>query len=162
MPTKHRELWAAAPAPAAQVFLLNTHHAEHIYCDSQSTLEGIPAPCVLHGGQVCPIPTDEQDLVVFGFECKLNSQRGNDRYVRDSVWPYGTNSHMDTYYISYKHIQKFRPKVAILENVEGVLRRRGGEEEKSVLDFLLNDKTWGLKNLPNYNVEVRQLKSCDF
>ena len=164
LPKCHRELWAADPYAAAQVFLVNAigKHAEHVYCDSQSTLKGIPAPCVLHGGKVCAIPTDEQDLAVFGFECKLNSQRGNDRYARDCVWPEGTNAHMETYYISYNHVKKFRPKVVILENVEGVLRRRGGESDDSVLEFLLNDKEWGLRNLHDYDVHVKMLRSTDF
>ena len=51
----------------------------------------------------------------------------------------------DRYYSGYGLIKKTKPRIGILENVPGILKKRGGGTDTSVVDFIETDETWGLR-----------------
>ena len=72
---------------------------------------------------------------------------------------------MESYFPARAQIAKFRPLVAVLENVNGILLRRGGcrtfssknnppaqDDDTSCIDFFLSDEQHGLSSLPGYSV----------
>ena len=65
----------------------------------------------------------------------------------------GASPSCDTFYTTVRHIKNRRPAFFILENVTGMLQKRSDSEERTPLDFCLDDQEHGLRNIPGYTVD---------
>ena len=156
------ELFASERNQAAALFLIRSCQPEHVFMDMRDAVDSQYAPCFVHAGRACLVPTQEEDLFVCGFVCKDNSPQNPARFKRDPVKDQGVSDHMDTYYASVEHIKQRKPRVALLENVwHGLVMTRGKEGAGSVMDFILKDPTWGLETLDDYTTSVVQLRGTD-
>ena len=117
--------------------------------------------CFKHAGQFCELPSERPDCFVAGFVCKRNSTQNPKRFHHDAVQPEGNDENMDTFFSCVRLIKKTQPKVAVLENVAGLECQRGGGVQSTVLDFVLGDPIFGLKNLPGYSCATVHVSAMD-
>eukprot|EP00974_Lingulodinium_polyedra_P072687 7033758-Lingulodinium_polyedra.AAC.1 len=59
------------------------------------------------------------------------------------------------------HIKNHRPAFFVLENVSGMLQKRGNNEQGTPMDFCLDDDEHGLRRIPGYTVGWAPAKGTD-
>ena len=98
---------------------------EHLFIDMHLVQPGASVACHCHNGAVCAVPSEPIDVYTCGFSCKPHSSRNPRRWATDNVQEEGAGDNIDTYYCAHRHIRAFRPRIVLLENVLGVLHKRG-------------------------------------
>ena len=145
------EIWAAENSSSKAHFLITHCHPKHVFRDVSSVAQDLRGPCFVHGGAACDVPTERPDLLWGGFVCKGNSVQNASRFKQDNIVPEGENKNLDTFYSLRRSIVRHKPRIAVLENVVGILSKRGGGTDTTTSDFVECDPTWGLKNIPGYS-----------
>jgi site-specific DNA-cytosine methylase len=145
------EIWAAESSSPKAHFLITHCHPKHVFRDVSSVAEDARGPCFVHGGAACDVPSERPDLLWGGFVCKGNSMQNAGRFRQDNIVPEGNSKNLDTFYALRRSIVRHNPRVAVLENVVGILSKRGGGIDTTTSDFIESDATWGLKNIPGYS-----------
>jgi len=143
-----REVFAVERKPEAAWFLLTNTKPGHVFCEMSEVTHGPCARCYAHCGKLCPIPALRPHLYICGFSCKPHSTKNTSRFSADNL----ADPQMDSFFQARAQVLKMSPLIAIMENVLGILMRRGGKEEtdQKSIDFFLHDKTHGLCTLPGY------------
>lgn len=178
----YEELFASELHAGTRTFLLENYDMKHLYFDIVSARTG--GRCAVHD-QRCPpvenLTQDPIDIYISGFVCKLFSQESSDRYVDGDV----QNLFISTdpkvaakalpFIESSRWIRRNSPRIAILENVAGLLKKSAktssSAEFQAPLDFVLRgvlrgeelpDEEIGLSLIPGYVVKVFKLQSKSF
>ena len=141
-----REIFASECRPATAHTLAANVSPEHIFADvAAAAVSGeARASCLLHQRN-CPVPQDEEDLFIAGFVCKGNSAQNPTRFREDAA----ASHHMATFWAVRQHLERRKPKVAVLENVAGLQLPRGGSQTDTMLSYILDQLRW-----PFYTVAV--------
>jgi site-specific DNA-cytosine methylase len=145
------EIWAAESSSSKAHFLITHCHPKHVFRDVSSVAQDVRGPCFVHGGAACDVPRERPDLLWGGFVCKGNSVQNPARFQQDNIVPEGNSKHLDTFYALRRTIVLRKPRVAVLENVVGILSKRGGGIDTTTSDFVESDATWGLKHIAGYS-----------
>ena len=132
---------------AAQACLVNTDPG-HFFKAVESML-GDTAFCHVHQ-QNCPVisKSHKADLLIAGYPCSRNSILCTTRFEKTEGAGAVDNEHSDVLVDLVQLILKVRPRVFILENVTGVLKRRAGSSEladQNVLQWVHQQLDHGLK-----------------
>ncbi len=146
-----KELFGAESSKSKAHFFITHLKPEHCFADLRDVACGGRAPCFVHAGRMCDVPKTRPDLMCIGFVCKSNSVQNPRRFEKDNVKPEGADNNMDTYYAARRAIVLLGPRIVVLENVRGIMLRRGGSETDSTLSFVESDPTWGLATIPGYS-----------
>jgi hypothetical protein len=87
--------------------------------------------------QTCPAPaaTSALDLFVAGFPCNRNSQMNAQRFQQDPTCTPDARVFQSTCDV----VGKCKPKVFILENVNGVLMKKSQDDSDTVADWILKE-----------------------
>ena len=141
----------------AHALLLN---AKPLHCHSDLAQQVKHKSCYCYiCNKHCPVPTPDAnlDLLIVGFPCNPNSLMNKDRFKRDAT----ETSDAKVFLSTCDLIQKYQPKIFILENVEGVHRKKGGDSNSTTEAVTVAD--WILQQLkvraPSFVVKVVSLKS---
>lgn len=94
--------------------------------------------CFTHGGGCRPPPTtgERPHLAILGIECKDNTTQRPDRFKTDAT----VEAHAHIVKHAADFLLVYQPTIWILENVQGMLRPRGGDgpdAKKPVIDWIL-------------------------
>jgi site-specific DNA-cytosine methylase len=142
--------------PATALFLHRHSRPRCIFADiNAASRPGAAAYCRLHDG-LCKVPNTLQHAVSIGFVCKPFSVQKPRRFHSSPIKPPGEDPDVDTYYGVVEHLRKHRCLVAVLENTSGIAM---GVDPP--IDFIMNDKEWGLKNIPGKTAAYIKLKGTD-
>jgi site-specific DNA-cytosine methylase len=140
----------------AHALLLN---AKPLHCHSDLVQQVKHKSCYCYVcNKHCPVPTSEAslDLLIAGFPCNPNSLMNKDRFKRDATETPDAKVFLGTCDL----IQKYQPKIFILENVEGVHRKKGGDADSADTGTVAE---WILQQLkvraPSFTVKLISLKS---
>ena len=100
-------------------------------------------------GRSVRVPVD-LDVYIAGFECKPFSLRHHNSTCFD-------DPHAAVFFACKQYIERARPKVAILENVNGLLRF-GPVREQRCIDIVLGE----LQSIPGYVLDYCELDPTDY
>jgi len=115
---------------AAQACLTNTAPA-HFFKTIESMLDDT-AFCHVHQQNCATISkSQDADLLIAGYPCNRSSQLNPCRFDQGEGDGAVGNEHSDVLLDLAALIRKIRPKMFILENVTGILKRRAGASESA-------------------------------
>ena len=73
----------------------------------------------------------------------------------------GVDANMDTFYAARKLIVKLKPRIAVLENVAGILMRRGRNAPDPTIQFVEENEEYGLAKIAGYSYARTMLCASD-
>jgi len=145
------ELAASDRSGPVRAFLKETQPSiVHLFHDIAGTRVG--GWCDMHSCGCPPLPAadlpayDKEDLFVAGFVCKAFSSYSNERFTHESVAQmFESDSHLADRVRPFeecaRHIRRRRPRIAVLENVSGCLKKMRGQTPgtsyEAPIDFLM-------------------------
>ena len=106
--------------------------------------------CHVHGRKCCPA-RQTPELFVSGFSCKAFSTNNGDRWSQDPV----EHQHFSSFLECKAFIERYLPKVVVLENVRGVNLPRTSGCTSTGLDEIMRH----LKEISQYSWHVVPLDS---
>ena len=137
------ELMASDLSPAAAHACLVNARSEHCQDDVHNQAGRCKCFCYVCA-KACPVLTSVVDLDIFvaGFPCNSNSLMKAGRFDQDAT----TTSDARVFQSVAKLVGQYRPKIAILENVNGINCQRGGAGESSHAPV----KDWVMQKLQEF------------
>ena len=130
---------------AASYALFRNVRPKHVFNYMSQCLRD-KAPCKVHQQQ-CKVPL-QPDLFVVGFTCKANSRQNPRRFSQDPT----SSHHYAVFEETCSLILHQQPRYFVLENVDGVRCKRGGESEQAFTPVLETIMT-RLSQMTDYTCE---------
>jgi site-specific DNA-cytosine methylase len=130
----YEELFGSDPKSSAIQFRARYGQpAAHHYLDIWDGVRG-EGMCSQHGTRcAAPALSSNHDIVVVGFPCQPYSTQRAKRFAKDSVRNHPLSSVAEG---ALHHVARWRPKLALIENVPGWAKKAAGEAQSHMETFI--------------------------
>ena len=106
--------------------------AEHHFKDAEDGANS-KGHCIVHKKE-CSIPMDAEDIHISGPKCQLYSDLNNERQSDfEAIKQHDDFSAVKSF---VKTLAKRRPRIAIMENVIGMMKKRQGSEKSFLMEII--------------------------